>query len=156
MARADKLERKVHTENLLDLAGNHRTVGVQDVRIVFFSLMEKDVTVNLIVEERLGSEMLAETVVGEEDAPVSRPVCEHRVRPVEHGRLDECEGAAGKFQFVPGLDIHKVPVLMIVAADDGLPLFRAVDGGVGNLPHQFRQGAAVVGLVVVHDYAVDG
>ena len=45
---------------------------------------------------------------------------------------------------------------MIMALNDGLALGCAVDGHIGNLAHELRQSSAVVALVVLHDYCVDG
>ena len=99
--------------------------------------------------------MLAEAVIGEEDV-LSCQVGEHGVGPVEHGSFDEDQLACAQVQPVPGLDVDEVPVLVVVAADDFLALLGAVDGGVGDFPHQGRQGAAVVDFVVVHDDVVNG
>ena len=93
--------------------------------------------------------MLAETIVAEQDL-LTAQVAEHRVGPVEHCCLDKGQRRLSEFQRVAGLDVHKVPVHVVVAANDGLALGGTVDGRVGNLTHQVNEGTAVVDLVVAH------
>ena len=110
--------------------------------------------VYFIVVQFFAGKMLAEAVVAEENIFPGH-VGEHGVRPVQHGRFDENKFGVAQVQGVAGLYIHKIPVLMIVPADNAFAFFGAVNGHIRNLPHQGRQGAAVIDLVVVHDYVID-
>ena len=93
--------------------------------------------------------MLTETIVAEQDF-LAAQVAEHRVGPVQHGCLDKGQCRLTEFQRVAGLDIHKVPVLVIVAADDGFALSSAIDRRVRDLAHEVNESTAVVNLVVAH------
>ena len=154
MRRCDHLDGQVHAEHLLYLAGHHRAVEVEDVGVVFLCLVHHLVDVGCCVEERLGSVVLAEGIIGEQDV-VAGHVGEHRVGPVEHRRLDEGQRVLADVERVTRLDVDIVPVLVIVTAQDGLTFLRAVDGRARNLAKQFRQCAAMVYLVVVHHDVVD-
>ena len=95
--------------------------------------------------------MLAEAVVAEEHSSTAVVIREHGVGPVEHGSLDEGEPfIPAQFQDIACLDIHEVPVFMVVAAQDGLAFCRAVNGSVGDFAHELRESAGMVGLVVLH------
>ena len=110
--------------------------------------------VYFIVVQFFAGKMLAEAVVAEENI-FSGHVGEHGVRPVQHGRFDENKFGVTQVQGVAGLYVHKVPVLMIVSPDNAFAFFGAVNGHIRNFPHQGRQGAAVIDLVVVHDHVID-
>ena len=98
--------------------------------------------------------MLAEAVVAEQNVFAGH-VGEHGVGPVKHGRFYKNQFAVAQVQGVPGLYVHKVPVLMVMAPDDALALFCAVDGHIGNFFHEGRQGAAMIDFIMVHDHVID-
>ena len=98
--------------------------------------------------------MLPEAIVAEQDV-VPRHIGEHRVRPVKHGRLNKDELCVAELQRIAGLHRDKIPVLMIEAAQNRLTLLRAVNRCIRNLPHQSRQGTAVIIFVMIHDDAVN-
>ena len=81
-------------------------------------------------------------------------MCEHRVRPMEHGGFDKGQGSVTQRHSVAGVHIFEVPVTIIVAAEYGFSACCAIYGHVWYFSQKFWQSAAMVDLVVVHDYEV--
>ena len=69
---------------------------------------------------------------------------------MQHRRFDKGQRGIAQWQRVTCLDVDKVPVLVVVTADDGLALGSAVDRCVGDFTHQINKSATVVNLVVAH------
>ena len=74
---------------------------------------------------------------------------------MQHRRLDKGQRRIAELQRIAGLDIHIIPVLMIMSAKDGLALLRAINRTIRDLAHQCRQRAAVIGLIVLHDDCIN-
>ena len=104
-----------------------------------------------VVVERRGSVVLSEGVVAEHDA-FAVHVGEHGVGPVQHGHFNKGECGVAQAEGIACL--HKVPVLVIVSADDGFALLGAIYRCAGNLAHQLGKRTTMVNLVVVHDDVV--
>ena len=154
VAGADHVNRHVHGQDFLNLPGHHGAVGIQNVYVIFHGFAVHFMDVHFVIVQFFAGKMLAEAVIAEENI-FSGHVGEHGVRPVQHGRFDENKFGVTQVQGVAGLYVHKVPVLMIVSPDNAFAFFGAVNGHIRNFPHQGRQGAAVIDLVVVHDHVID-
>ena len=154
MAGADHGYRHIHFQDFINLTGNHRTVQVQDVSIIFHSFLVQFGLVHAVVVHLFAGIVLAESVIAEEDIFAGH-IGKHRIGPVQHRGFDEDELAASEIQRIAGFYIDEVPVLVIQTAQDGFPLFRAVNRCVRDFTHQGRQGTAVIVFIVIHDDIID-
>ena len=131
MAGAYHVDGQLHTKYFLNLPVDHGTVEVQDVGVVLFCLIEDVGREFAVVEERLAGKVLAEAIVGEEDA-LAVHIGEHGVGPVQHRCFDEGERNVAQWELVAGFHVDEVPVLMVVSSEDGFAFLRAVDGCARN------------------------
>ena len=152
VARRDHVD--VEPAERVEGAHDVARVGHHDVGVVLLGLREHLGQSHLVVEALRGGEMLAERVVGEQDA-VLGAVGDHVVGPVHHDRLGELQRATADAQAVAGFDRHVAQVA--VMGGQALHAVRgaAVDLGVGRQRVDGRQRAGMVLLHMVGDDVLD-
>ena len=150
MTRSYKVYLQVHGKYLFELFTHEYVERIENIGVILLGLRENDVSVVLIVKQQLRSIMLPETVVAEQYV-FARHICEHGIRPVEHGRLDKSEAAFSYIELIACLHVYEIPILMIQTSHYAFTFFGAVYGRVRYLAHELRQRSAVIVLVVVHD-----
>ena len=154
MARADHVDGQVEGEHLVDLLQHLVAERREDVGVVLQRLLVQLLLVHLVVEAEAGGVVLAEGVVGHEDA-LARHVGEHAVGPVEHRGLDEDELAAPETDLVACFHDAEVPRRVVVAGDARLAPGRDDEGRLRTELHDGGQAARVIRLGMVGDDVVD-
>ena len=99
MTGRNHLNRDAHFDYLFNFARYQLSKRHQNVCVIRFGFLHKHMLINLVGEPLRSGIMLAESVVWHKDL-VFNHVSEHAVRPVNHGRFNEPQGAFSKLQLV--------------------------------------------------------